>query len=416
MKNTISQLVAGRHLASEMVVTKASGPYLEGTEGETKTDFILGNLTQVAGHGACIDIERINATLKNMVNVGDQAHTHIPSLSKKLLKVAGKDSLRYTNSGSEAAHLAIRLARAATGRNKIVKFVGHYHGWFNEEINTWLNARVSTGVPESHLNEVINIEWNDKDAINAVFKEHGKTIAGVICEPCLAHAGTIPPMDGFLEHLRNKTRENGSLLIFDECITGFRVALGGAQEYYGIESDLVVYSKALSNGVPFGVVAGTEFAMEPVRNWEIFHASTYDSNPLSMTMAESVFDQLESTELLKRLEDNVNLFARELKSIFDKRRVDAVIQSCPGFLSVFFTDQPRIMNYKQSMQTDYVNYRKLVRYLCSHGLIVSEGELGNTDNERNWIGSWFLSSAHDQSVLNDILSVIDAGLQKMDSW
>jgi glutamate-1-semialdehyde 2,1-aminomutase len=398
-----SDLLAGRYANAQLTVERADGPHLFDAAGTPYVDFILGNLTQLMGHRAVTAEAELRQTIGRFVNVGDQKHALGDELASTILTIARKASLRFTNSGSEAAHLAIRLARARAGRSKIVKFVGHYHGWFNEELASFLPASVSLGIPESTREHTLAVPWNDAAAVLEVFELHGKDIAAVICEPCLAHAGTIPPQPGFLQLLRSITQQYGASLIFDECITGFRIALGGAQDYFGCDADCVIYSKAISNGVPIGVVAGTEEFMAAISDWRVWHASTYDGNPISVSMASLVIRELRQSDALRRIQQVSEALVDGLRNIFEMRREPVLLQTCGGFFSLYFTDQPQILDYAAAMATDYARYRRFAQGMLAHRIIVSEGELGSSQSGRNWIGSWFPSSAHDPKIVQTVL-------------
>lgn len=404
-------LSSNRFVASDIIVNRAKGGVVSTVDNEDYVDFVLGNLTQIMGHRALWPADKVNALMERMINVGDNAHDLIESVSKKILGIAKKDQLRFTNSGSEAAHLAIRVARASTNRNKVLKFVGHYHGWFNEEIGTFLSVPASTGIPESSMENVISVDWNSKEQVQQAFETHGSDIAAIICEPCLAHSGTIPPYEGFLQFLRDISESHGTLLIFDECITGFRLALGGAQELYNVTADLVVYSKAISNGLPFGVLAGTQKSMEPLTSWDVFHASTYDSNPLILLMVSEVIGRLEEGPHYDNLQKNILVLSNGISSICEDNKVEHLIQKTTGFFSLYFTNQERISNYSEAMKTDYSKYKLLTNNLMDRNVIVSEGELSHNVEQRNWIGSWFMSSAHTAEQINSVLARVDTTIK-----
>lgn len=405
--------LAGRYAASQLTVQRASGAHLEDREGGRFTDFVLGNLTQIFGHGELDCSARVTDALRRYTNVGDQPHIGIHAFARRLLAISRKDSLRFTNSGSEAAHLAIRLARAVTGRPKILRFVGHYHGWFNEEIGSFLRLPSSAGLTSDARHSVIQVNWNNLEEVASAFEHQGSEIAAIICEPILAHAGTIPPCDGFLEQLRSLANTHGCALIFDECITGFRVAMGGAQSLYGIDADLVVYSKALSNGVPLGVVAGTSRFMAAAADWSVFHASSYDCNPLSLAMGEIVLDGLESGSVLQQIDTATTYFSTAMLEILRARGHSAICQSVPGFFQIFFTERARITSYDEAMASDWRKNKRLVELLLAERIVASCGDLRNDDGALSWLGSWFVSARHDKDTLDTVLDAVDRVAKKI---
>lgn len=402
MGQYMKNLLSGRFSDESLVVDYAKGARLYSSD-KAYLDFVLGNLTQIFGHNRLDLQERLIETLSRFANIGDHRHQASFDLATRILSIANQESLRFTNSGSEAAHLAVRTARAKSGRTKIVKFVGHYHGWFDEEIATFLKSKSSAGLTPGSADHVIMLQWNDAEGIAHVC-EHLEDIAAIICEPVLAHAGTIPPREGFLQLLRELCTANGVALIFDECITGFRVALGGAQELYGVNADYVVYSKALSNGFPFGVLCGKAEFMEPLRDGSVFHASTYDGNPLSIAIVGMVLDELERGEALNAIRLYTNELAGRLSTTLENNGFNVCCQSVPGIFQTFFTDLDSVDNYSDAMSTATTNHLRLKRHLMRDMIDISVGEITHEQTTRNWLGSWFLSSSHNEEVIDRVIA------------
>ncbi len=390
--------IAGRFDYYNVMADSAKSSVVKDVEGNDYIDFVLGNLTQIHGHRS-VELKKVlSDTLDRYSNVGDCMHGSIRPLSDLILKISSKDDIRYTNSGSEALHLAVRLARAATGKKKVLKFVGHYHGWFNEEINTFLSVKVSAGVPEEYTANTFNVSWNNKNEVLEAFDRCGDEIAAVICEPILGHSGVIPPFDGFLEFLREISSQNACCLIFDECITGFRVALGGAQEHCGVKADIVTYSKALSGGIPFGVVAGTNKYMELARKWEVYHGSTFDSNPVSVNAALYTINKMINTKTHEKIAHNTSALIEGISDIMKKERQHVLFQSVPGMFQFFFTDQARVVDYDGAMKTDWKKTKKIIEGMRAKNILLSSGELHFEDTQRNWMPSFFVSTAHDENI------------------
>src|SRR5271170_8046550 len=231
--------------------------------------------------------------------------------------VPSAELVRFANSGSEATMLALRLARAHTGRSKFLKFEGHYHGWYDPFL---LNAHShapeqlgdkdnppripdSAGIPASTFEDVVLAPWNDVAALERIIKLHGAELAAVITEPIMANMGCILPREGYLQRLRELTREHGALLILDEVVTGFRYAPGGCQEYYGIRPDLSTFGKALGAGFPVGAVAGPRAILDRMR-WGahmVLHYGTFNGHRLTMKVIAASLDLLSSVGIYKRL-------------------------------------------------------------------------------------------------------------------
>jgi len=405
-KALTDDVLAGRYLHTDLMVDKAHQSTIFDSDGNEYIDYIMGNLTQLRGYLRFGDAINKSKAEGLPLNVGDNPFELQYQLAKKLLKIAKKKSLRYTNSGSEAIHLAIRVARATTKRSTILKFTGHYHGWLNEEIFSFVPGQYSAGIPANNGNNVIVIEWNNIEQMEHIFNDFGSQLACVLCEPILAHSGTIKANDGFLEKLLSLAKLHGVKTIFDECITGFRVGLTGAQGYYNLYPDIVVYSKALSNGIPFGVVLFDDES-SCLNNGEVFHASTYDGNLLSVVGCLTTIDGLMDGKVYKAMETSQVMLQTGVLEIAAQYDIPILMQSAPGLFQFYFTELNEICSYEAAMTTDYKLYRRFVLEMKRQRIILSDGDLSNDDCNKNWIGSWFLSSAHCQSDIDRTLEAVD---------
>lgn len=405
--------LAGRYAPTDIVAKRASGASIQTTGGDSFIDFILGNLTQLRGFRSVESLVRRIEELDLPLNVGDYPHEIQDRLAEKLLSISRKECLRYTNSGSEAIHLAVRVARAHTGRRKIVRFYGHYHGWYTEEIAGVVPTLYSEGLPAGARDNLIQLQWNDFDGLRQAFAQHGDDIACIMCEPVLAHSGTIPPKEGFLETIVDLARQNGSISIFDECITGFRVGLTGAQGLFGVYPDMVVYSKAVSGGVPFGVLLGMTEHFAPLNEWRVFHASTYDGNILSVLSCLEVIDELEQGEVYEAIGRAQSELIGGLESLFMRAGQPYHVQEAPGLFQIFFTEQNDIGSYADAQATDIPRFNRFVHTMRKHGVRVSEGDLSHDDTNQNWLGSWFLSAAHDGEAVSRTLEAAEAAMREL---
>ncbi|RWM21656.1 aminotransferase class III-fold pyridoxal phosphate-dependent enzyme [Mesorhizobium sp.] len=411
--NVINERLSGRYGHTDIVVANAAGATIEAVGRGSYVDYILGNLTQLRGFRSIASLCEKLADISTPSNVGDNPHEIQNQLAGKLLAIARKECLRFTNSGSEAVHLAIRVARAHTGRKKILRFFGHYHGWYSEEIFGFLPAKYSDGLAEEAAANTLSIEWNDLDALKDAFERHGDQIACVICEPVLAHSGTIPAKEGFLEAMVALAKQHGSLSIFDECVTGFRVGLHGAQGLYGVYADMVVYSKAISGGVPFGVLLGKAKHFAPLSEGRVFHASTYDGNILSALACLEVLSELEQGETYRLIEHAQDKLVDGIRTIVLRSGLPCHVQSVPGFFQVYFTAANDVDSYSAAMATDYQLYRRFVAGMRANHVLISEGDLSHADPRQNWLGSWFLSSAHDDKAIGKTLDACEKSLREL---
>ncbi|RWC62395.1 aminotransferase class III-fold pyridoxal phosphate-dependent enzyme [Mesorhizobium sp.] len=409
----INDRLSGRYGHTNVVVANAVGATIEAEDSTLYVDYILGNLTQLRGFRSIASLFKSLGDVSTPTNVGDNPHAVQGVLAGKLLKIAKKECLRFTNSGSEAVHLGVRVARAHTGRKKILRFHGHYHGWYSEEIAGFVPVQYSAGLAEEANANSISIEWNNLDALNEAFEQYGDQIACVICEPILAHSGTIPAKEGFLEAIVGQASRYGCLSIFDECITGFRVGLHGAQGLYRVYADMVVYSKAISGGLPFGVLLGMKEHFAPLSEGKVFHASTYDGNVLSALSCLEVLSELERGETYELVERAQGQLIDGIRTIMLRSGLPCHVQSVPGFFQVYFTSANDIDSYHAAMATDYPLYRRFVARMRDNHVLISEGDLSHPQLYQNWIGSWFLSSAHDDSAVAKTLEACEKSVKEL---
>lgn len=317
--------------------------------------------------------------------------------------------MRFANSGTEAIASAVRLARAVTGRQKLILFEGHYHGW-SEAVFHRYHAAISD-LPEkgfwqalpgtAGMNrgepDAIVVRWNDLNALDECLQQHGNEIAACIMEPVMGNAGVIPPCQGYHRAVRELTRRHGILLIFDEVITGLRIAAGGAQEYYGVNADLTIISKALGGGFPVAAFGGAKDFMAPLVDRSVFHGGVYSSNATVMAAAEAVLDKISrnSVDIYGRLFVLGEMLADGLKDIFQRLGQPAVIQHVGPMLSLFLTKAECIHDYRQARQMcDAERYVSLQHALQRSGVYFHPNQLE----------PMFLSTVHSDE---DIASVLE---------
>ncbi|MEE2041122.1 aspartate aminotransferase family protein [Nocardiopsis sp. CT-R113] len=295
----VSSNMRARGVVRPLVVESASGCRIRDVEGNELIDVNMGYGPHIFGY----------ADREVTDQIADQfGRGHLTGLPHRLDRAAaglvaelvpGIEQLRFANSGTEALMSAVRLARATSGRPLLLTFEGHYHGWSE----TLLRRPAPEGdrplpgaagmIPEA-AHHTIQVPWNDTAAVERVFAEHGAELGAVICEPVLGNVGVVPPAPGFLELLRLRTRERGAVLIFDEVITGFRVARGGAQERYGVVPDLTVLSKVMGGGFPVAAFGGSREVMEPLTTYEAFHAGVYAGNHAALRAVTATLTKIRS--------------------------------------------------------------------------------------------------------------------------
>lgn len=388
-------LLADRFKESKLKVKKAQGAWLYSEDGNKYVDYLLGNCCQILGHSHPRVIEAIKRQSEICTNVGDNNYYMAYDLAKEIVKLSDKDAVRFVNSGSEAVHLAIRLARAYTQRKYILKFVGHYHGWYTEEISKFVKEiPYKGGILEEYTSGIICVDWNEISGVQEAFEKYKGEIAAVICEPVLCHAGPIPPVEGFLEKLRSLTKENDSLLIFDECITGFRFSYGGAQEYYGVYSDIVVYSKAISGGMPMGVCAGKKEIMQLLADGVVYQESTYDANPMSIAAATEVLKVLKEEDYYNKTKKNGKRLIEGIDDILNEFSIPHIWQGFPQVFQFYYTDKEQIVNSNEALGCNNLElFSKIVSSLFDNKVSLVKGDIRKNLNS-SWISQWFVSLGH----------------------
>ncbi len=274
---------------------RGEGPHLWDVDGNRYIDYALGYGPLILGHAPVVVRDAISAQLGRDLTFGSQ-HRLEPELAELLVAtVPGAEQAIFATTGSEAVAAAVRLARAVTGRDLIVKFEGHYHGWLDGVFAStgWdlersgpvgrpTTVAATIGIPDSALADTVVAQWNDLGSIEAVLAEHRGQVAAILCEPIAVNGGLIAPVPGFLAALRRLADEHGALLVFDEVITGFRLALGGAQERLGVTADLAIFAKAIAGGIALSAVTGTRAVMEPIADGRLVHNGTFNGNPIAL--------------------------------------------------------------------------------------------------------------------------------------
>ncbi len=385
---------------------KGRGARLWDVDDNEYVDYMLGWGPLILGHAP----QQVNRALNEHLLLG---HTfgaqhdlefEVSELLTQMIPCA--DSVAYANSGTEIVQVALRLARAFTSRERYLKFEGHYHGWDDsvlisyhpteEELRQFGDNPVSAGAGQRSGVAPLVAQWNDRKGVEQMFAQHGEEIAAVICEPLLCNSGCIAPEPGFLEFLRDITRRYGTLLIFDEVITGFRLAPGGAQQYYGVTPDLATYAKAVGAGLPLSVLAGRAEYMEMIASGKVVHAGTLNGNPLALAAAKAALETLAADngavysrmwELGNRLRDGVVSRLRE-------SQIPVIATGGgPVFQVLLQTEMPH--TYRDILLADKALYVDFAVSMLDEGVTLLQD------------GRWYLSTAHDEQALQDTLRAVD---------
>ncbi len=345
------------------------GPYLDDLNGQRFIDFNTSNGAAILGH----DHPAIRAAVQQGLEMGIITAAETPfhqQLAQTITDVIpAAERVRYASNGSDVTMVAVRIARNATGRTKFVKFDGHYHGLtemflFKRDEGGQV-VPSSGGVPASLAADLYMVPWNDAAAFSALMEEHGHEIAAVICEPVHYNAGCIPPAPGFLELLREATTASGSVLIFDEVLSGFRMAVGGVQEWSGVTPDLCTLAKALSNGMPLAVVAGRADLMEQLApTGPVAHSGTYSGHLLSILAAQATLEILRQPETYQQINRTAEAFYRDLQAIFDRHPHPVLVQGLGARFGLYFGRREPVVTYADAATHDHaLNHRFMLACL-----------------------------------------------------
>jgi len=383
-----------------------SGSKLVDVDGNSYIDYALAWGPLILGHAPQEIQEVVLAQLRRGLTFGAQHDLEI-QVSERLKEIIPcADAVCFANSGTEIVQIALRIARAATGRSTFLKFEGHYHGWddsvlvsyhpTSQEICTSNGAPVPVGLGQRLHSDVIVVEWNDRAGVEQAFAEHATGISAIICEPLLCNSGCIPPAPGFLEFLREITRQYGALLIFDEVITGFRLHLEGAQGFYGVTPDLATYAKAVAGGAPLSVLAGTSVFMELIASGRAVHAGTMNGNPLCLAAANATLDILSRNDgaVYKELWRRGERLRRGIEHILRSQGHPVVTASGGPVFHISFMAQPAT-RYRETLLANQRLYSDFVLALLDEGILILPD------------GRWYLSTAHSDADIEATLAACE---------
>ena len=329
-----------------LFIQEAQGCHIRDVDGNDYIDFVLSWGPMLLGHAD----PDVTAALRDAAGKGTSYGAPCPAevdLAKAVLDAMPyMEMTRMVNSGTEATMSALRLARAVTGRQKVLKFIGCYHGHADPFLAAagsgvaTLSIPGTPGVPEAVVADTLLAPYNDLEAVKAIFDKHGDTIAAIIVEPVAANMGLVLPKSGFLQGLRDITRKHGALLIFDEVITGFRVAFEGAQGRYAIEPDLTTFGKIIGGGLPVGAFGGKRQYMERVApSGDVYQAGTLSGNPLAMAAGLATLKKLKKADYAA-LEQRTSAFAAELASILAAKGLPVQVPTLASMFCIFFNENP----------------------------------------------------------------------------
>ncbi|WP_180537612.1 glutamate-1-semialdehyde 2,1-aminomutase [Staphylococcus haemolyticus] len=387
---------------------QAKGSRIYDIDGNEYIDYVLSWGPLILGHKNEQVIKKLHEAVDRGTSFGASTLEENKLAELVIERVPSIEKVRMVSSGTEATLAALRLARGYTGRNKIIKFEGCYHG-HSDSLLIKAGSGVATlglpdspGVPEGTAKNTITVPYNDLEAIKIAFENYGDDIAGIIVEPVAGNMGVVPPKDGFLQGLREITNDYGALLIFDEVMTGFRVGYNCAQGYFGVTPDLTCLGKVIGGGLPVGAFGGRKEIMDkvaPVGN--IYQAGTLSGNPLAMTSGYETLSQLapESYEYFQELGD---ILEEGLKKVFSKHNVPITINRAGSMIGYFLNEGP-VTNFEEANKSNLELFSQMYREMAKEGVFLPPSQFEGT----------FLSTAHNKEDIEKTIQAFDTALSRI---
>jgi glutamate-1-semialdehyde 2,1-aminomutase len=376
-----------------LFVTRGQGSHLWVEDGQEFIDYVMSWGPLLLGHNHPAVNKAIHAAVDKGTSYGAPCMDEINLARAVVDAVPGVEMIRMVNSGTEATMSALRLARGYTGRNKVIKFHGGYHGHADAFLAS-AGSGVATqsipgtpGVPEEVVKHTLLAQYNDLDAVKELFNRHGHDIAAVFVEPVAGNMGLVPPSKNFLQGLRDLTTAYGAVLVFDEVITGFRVSFGGAQGYFGITPDLTCLGKIIGGGLPVGAYGGKREIMNRIAPCgDVYQAGTLAGNPLAMAAGLATLNTLAKQDY-QALAERTRTFSEELLSILRSKQVPVQLNRIASMFTLFFTEDP-VTDFASAQKSDqrlfttyYQHMRKQGVYLAPSGFECSFTSFAHSDED-----------------------------------
>lgn len=385
-------------------ITSAKGARIYDSDGKAYIDYVGSWGAMILGHAHPKVTQALKAAAARSTSFGAPTEMEVKLAKLMVEMVPGLEMARMVNSGTEACMSALRLARAYTGRNKVIKFEGCYHGHADaflvragSGVST-LGIQAVPGVPAAVAEDTLVATFNDVKSVEALFRLHKRKIAAVIVEPVAGNMGCIPPQQGFLEGLRTLCNAHDSLLIFDEVMTGFRLAPGGAAELFGIQPDLFTFGKIIGGGLPVGAYGGKKEIMRMVApSGAVYQAGTLSGNPLAMACGFALLSELQSgSRIYRQLDEKGAELERGLHTIFTKRKLPARINRAGSMMSVHFTEKP-VVDFASAQAGDNTIFKKVFHGVLKQGIYIPPSPYE----------AFFLSTAHTMQHIKQTLNAFD---------
>ena len=386
-----------------LFIARGQGSKIFDVDGNIYIDYVgsWGPLILGHAHPEVVEAIKTAAELGTSFGIPTTLEVELAAMITKL--VPSMKMVRMVNSGTEATMSAIRLARGYTGRSKIIKFDGCYHGHADTLLvkagsgAATLGIPGSAGVPADFVQHTLSLRFNDLDQVAAVMQEQGKDVAAIILEPVAGNMGVVPPKPGFLEGLRHWCNQTGTLLIFDEVMTGFRLALGGAQELYGVQPDLTCLGKVIGGGLPVGAYGGRREIMSQVAPLgEVYQAGTLSGNPLAVTAGLTTLRLLNKPGVYQELEERSSYLFNEMSRLAAKHKVVSTTNRVGSMGCLFFTEQ-RVVDFDCAQTADTQKFAHMFCAMLERGVYLAPSQFEAA----------FVSLAHEQEDIDKTLAAAD---------
>ncbi|MCA1766693.1 MAG: glutamate-1-semialdehyde 2,1-aminomutase [Idiomarina sp.] len=387
---------------SPIFFERAEGAYMYDADGKRYIDYVGSWGPMILGHNHPAVLEATLQAAKRGLSFGTPTEVEI-TMAETIRKIVPSiEKVRMVNSGTEATMTAIRLARGYTGRDKILKFEGNYHGHADSLLvkagsgALTLGVPNSPGIPEDFAKHTLTVTYNDIESVKQIFAEMGDEIACIIVEPVAGNMNCIPPVDGFLEGLRSLCDDHGSVLIFDEVMTGFRVAPGGAQERYNIKPDLTTLGKVIGGGMPVGAFGGKKEVMDYIAPvGPVYQAGTLSGNPVAMSAGLAALQQLSTPGLYDQLYQRVDTLLNGLQERADRAGVPMTTNRAGSMFGFFFTEEPEVTTFAQATKCNMEHFKTFYHAMLEQGVYLAPSAFEGG----------FMSAAHSEE---DIQATLDA--------
>ena len=390
-------------------VTSGKGCYITDVDGNKYIDYVCSWGPLILGHANEKVIDALKETLPQGTSFGIPTPLEVEMAKKITEMVPSIEKVRMVNSGTEAVMSAIRLARGYTGRARIVKFDGCYHG-HGDCLLVEAGSGVATlaipgspGVPENLVKDTISLPYNNLEAVKNLVKNQGNEIACIILEPVAGNMGVVPPVDGYLEGLREICSDNGILLIFDEVMTGFRVSKGGAQELYGVYPDITCLGKVIGGGMPVGAYGGSKEIMSSIApEGNVYQAGTLSGNPLAMSAGLAQLELLSEPGIYEKLEEKSAYLEKGIMDAARKSGVEVYGNRVGSMGCVFFTGE-QVKDFETAKKADTEKYAKFFRAMLEEGVYLAPSQFE----------AYFVSTAHEEKDLDKTIEAARKAFKKL---